>query len=132
MKDRVYISTEDRVKYETLKKEISFLGDKDAKDLFLFALIYGVYYRNKKKDLLKREGYFRTEYLRDEDKALLKVVGVFDESFDILNDMDKVLDLAEKYAHNGIDIILNELKSTSVGSFEKKFELALLEMTMNY
>lgn len=130
MKDRVYISAEDRVKYETLKGEISFLSDKDAKDLFLFAFIYGVYYKNKKKELSKREGYFRTEYLRDEDKALFKVVGVSDESFDILNDMDKILDLAERYAHNGIDILLNELKSKSVGSFEKNFELTLLEMTM--
>jgi hypothetical protein len=128
MVDRVYISTEDRDKYEKLKKEVSFLGDKDAKDLFLFAFVYGVRY-NSKKTLTKKDGYFRTEYLKDEDKALLKIVAIFHESFDILNEMDKVLDLAEKYAHAGIDILINELKSKSIGTFEKKLELTLLELT---
>lgn len=126
MVDRVYISTEDREKYEKLKKEISFLSDKDAKDLFLFAFVYGVRF-NSKKALTKKEGYFRTEYLKDADKALLRIVGIFYESFEILDDLDRVLELAEKYAHAGIDILINDLKSKSIGTFEKKLELSLLE-----
>jgi len=126
MVDRVYISTEDREKYEKLKREISFLSDKDAKDLFLFAFVYGVRF-NSKKALTKKEGYFRTEYLKDADKALLRIVGIFYESFEILDDLDRVLELAEKYAHAGIDILINDLKSKSIGTFEKKLELSLLE-----
>lgn len=128
MTDRVYVSIEDREKYERLKKEVSFLNDKDAKDLFLFAFVYGVRY-NTKKLLTRKDGYFRTEYLKDEDKTLLKTIAIFQESFEILNDMDKVLELAETFAHAGIDIIINEIKSKSIGSFEKKLELTLLEMT---
>jgi len=127
MKDRLYIDKSDRPKYESLKSEIDFLKDKDAKDLFLFAMMYGIK-NSRKKEIKIREGYVRTAYLKDEDLAILKAISIYFESPEILNDFDKALDLCEMYAHAGIDFLFQEFQSSQYGSAQNKIEREIIEM----
>ena len=48
---------------------------KDTKDLFIIALAFG--FKNKvRRSFQNREGYVRTEYLTDKDKALLYAIAL--------------------------------------------------------
>jgi hypothetical protein len=121
MADRLFIDSDDRRKYEEIKKVIDFLSDKDTKDLFIFAMLNG-FKNNQRKQLNRREGFVRTEYLHDQDLAIIKSIAINYESFDILTDLDNVFKIAEELAHAGIDLLYLEINSQSLGSYEKRFE----------
>jgi len=130
MADRLFIDSDDRRKYEEIKKVIDFLSDKDTKDLFIFAMLNG-FKNNQRKQLNRREGFVRTEYLHDQDLAIIKSIAISYESFDILTDLDNVFKIAEELAHAGIDLLYLEINSQSLGSYEKRFEHEVISKCVN-
>jgi hypothetical protein len=125
--DRLYIEKGDRDLYKGIKGEDMFSG-KDTKELFIIALAFG--FKNKvRKSFQNREGYVRTEYLTDKDKALLYAIALKEaDSVDILSDKEEVFKIAEEYAHGGVRILHDSIGSTQFGSFSKQFEKMLHEI----
>lgn len=121
VKEIILIDKDDRKLYERLKEETIF-QKKLNKDLFLTAVGYG-FKNNVKKAINKTDNTFlRTYYLADEDWAFLKSLAISESSLDILKDMNEVLNIAEEYAHAGIEILVNEIDSFQIGTFAKKME----------
>lgn len=123
--DRIYIDANDREKYEMLKNESINFKDFSTKELFLIALTYGIKYGQPEK-LTKKDGFIRTEYLKDEDWAIFKAVAIYYESFEVLDNLDTVLEIVESYAHAGIVLLERDIKGSEFGSFEKRYELDLM------
>ena len=126
-RDRIYIDPADRQIYQKIKQELYFLEDKENKDLFMFALSYGYKYGSD-KSLERREGFIRTEYLNEEDWTLLRALTISKFGLEKLEDPNHVLDLAERYAHGGILLLIKHIESTPIGGFEKGFEKDIMEL----
>jgi len=125
--DRLYIDEADRKLYDEISTEI-FGGESERrKDQFLLAMAIG--FKNKvKRPIKKKEGFFRRDYLRPEDEALINAVAIYDaNSIEILLDKEKVFSIVEQYAHAGIRILHGEIKSGEPGSYLKKLERELFE-----
>lgn len=114
--------------YEQLTKEGMFKGT-ERKEQFLMAMIVG--FRHKTKRPISKQysgGFARVEYLKSEDDALIAAVGLHDTgSVEILTDKKKLYEIAEEYAHAGIQILADMVSSTQFGDFDKHFEKLLLE-----
>jgi len=124
--DRLYIDDEDKELYEKIRNEI--FKNKDNKDLFLFAMAKG-FKVHKRSPLQKKFGFVRTEYLLPQDRALLNAIAIYEKgSEDVLLNEEEVFQIAEEYAHYGIQILKGELETSQFGSFDKKLEKELFEL----
>ena len=119
--DRVYIDKKDRELYNKLAEEEIFDEKTTRKEQFLFAMAVG-FNNQLRLPLETREGFFLTKDLRPEDEALMYAVAIYDEGPEILSNKEKVFKIAEEYAHGGIKILTDMVKSLPYGSFYKKLE----------
>lgn len=123
----VAVGKEDREYYNLLKEEELF-KKADWKDIFMIAFAIG--FRNGlRRELSKQHsgGLFRRSYLMEEDKACIAAVAVCEESPDLLLDGEKIIRIAEEYAHAGIGILYSKQESL-LGTFEKDFEREILQL----
>ncbi|MDK2900710.1 hypothetical protein H0A61_02691 [Koleobacter methoxysyntrophicus] len=125
MPDRINIDKKDRNLYNELSKEI-FEG-KTRKEQFLFAMAFG-FKNGVRRSLETKEGFFLIKDLQAEDYALLNAVAITTKGLIILSNKDEVFKIAEEYAHAGIKILVDEMKSSSFGTFNKKLEKDLFEL----
>ena len=139
LKDRpVVIGNEDRELYDRLKEteEIFRVKGLEWKDIFIIAVGWGVR-KNSRKQIQKQYsgGLFRTSYLREEDEALLAAVALYDASDEkILADgeKEKVVEIAEEYAHGGIHELWDWVQSTPLETFEKDFEAEVVKLAREF
>lgn len=126
--DRLYVRKDNLEDYELLKKEKdSIFFGKENKDIFIMAMILG-YYNKKKKCLDKKEGFFREEYLNDEERSLIKAIAIKEEgNLSVLLDKQKVYSIAEEYAAGGIGYLKDEVFNKQHGGYLKKLEEKLVE-----
>lgn len=132
-KQVVYIDNEDREVYERLHEEEEMFKDLDWKDIFIIAVGWGIR-KKSRKPIQKRDsgGFFRTSYLREEDEALLAAVALYDASDEILADGEKVVKIAEEYAHGGIHELWDWVRSTPFEAFEKDFEREVVKLAREF
>jgi len=124
--DRLYVDKRDLKDFNRLKeKDSPFVGAQN-KDVFLAAMVIG-YKERSKIELKKKEGYFRKDYLTDQDIALIRAISVSDEdSLNVLLNEQKVFSIAEQYAAGGIKLLKTRVFSGEFGSYGKKLESELL------
>ena len=128
--DRLHIDKADRDFYNHDMLQNELFQSCTNKEQFLFAMAVG-FKNGVNWELKTQDGFLRTEYLREEDEALIDAVALYHSSktgenpVEILSDRDKVFVIAEEYAHAGIKLIYDNLTSGQPGSFFKKLELDL-------
>ena len=113
---------DDIEKYNFLAKENLF-KDFQNKDYFLLALAFG--YANELRAPIEKRasgGFFRAETMSPEDWMIIKSVAIEEESEDILKEPEEVFNIVEEYAHGGIKLLVEQLKSISFGSTNKCLE----------
>ena len=127
--DRLYIENSDRVLYEELEKEIFNSPDlKERKNQFFFALAIG-FKSEIRQPLNSKDGFFRSEYLQPRDSALLDAIAIYStDDVDVITDRDMVFNIAEEYAHAGIRLLHDNVKSGQPGSYFKKLEIEIKSM----
>lgn len=126
--DRIFVDKEYLRDFKLLQEEKdSPLYKKDNKDVFIMAMVMGA--KDGVRIPLKiKEGFFRTEYLTDEEKTLIKSIAITSENdLLILAEPNKVFQIAEEYASGGIIDLKNSIFSKQHGSYIKKLESELLE-----
>jgi hypothetical protein len=124
--DRVYVDRKDLADFNRLKEKDSPFSNCQSKDIFLAALVVG-YHEGGRIPLKNREGYFRTEYLTDEERTLIKAVAIATEGdLNVLLDEQKIYSIAEEYATGGISLLKARVFSDEYGSYVKKLESDLL------
>ena len=131
--DRLYIDEHgDKKIYDNLRdNEEFFKNNKENKDLFLFAMAYGFINERRLPFTGKRLGYFLEKNLKYEDHALLNALAINEtQSVDILNDKEKIFNIAEEYAHGGLKLLKDDIESIQFGTFSKNFELKLNQLIL--
>lgn len=124
--DRIFIDKKDIDSFDKLRQKPSPFANGQNKDIFLAAMVVG-YHEGVKLPLQSKEGYFRTEYLKDEEKTLIKSIAVATTAdLNILLDEQKVYSIAEEYATGGISLLREKVQSEGYGSYAKKLENELL------
>ena len=124
--DRLYVGKGDRELYDRLADEW-VLRNKTRKEQFLLAMAFG-FKSGARRELDQRDEFFFRKDLRVEEEAVLDAVAIQAEgTLDVLSDKEKVLSIAQEYAHAGIRLLADEIEGTSFGNFEKKFEKELFE-----
>lgn len=122
--DRLYIGEGDRDLYDHLVEEW-ILRDTTRREQFLLAMAYG-FGNDVRRELEQRDEFFFRKDLRPGDEAILDAVAIEAEgSAEVLADKERVLSIAQEYAHAGIRLLADEIESSSFGSFEKQFEKGL-------
>lgn len=124
--DRIYVDKKDLDDFNRLKEKDSPFSNSQNKDLFLAAMIIG-YHEGGRIAPKNKEGYFRTEYLTNEERALIRAIAIATEAdLNVLLDVQKVYSIAEEYATGGISILKAKVFSGEYGSYVKKLENELL------
>jgi len=129
--DRIYVGKNDRDDLYAPFFEQTFKG-KTRKEQFFFAMAIG--FKNGVKHPLKAKNMlFLSKDLNEEDNALLNAVAMFDKKTpDILANQVEVFKIAEEYAHAGIKLLIEKMKSVQFGTFEKQFELDISKIYEQY
>jgi len=124
--DRIYVDKKDLADFNRLKEKDSPFTNSQNKEIFLAAMVVG-YHEGGRIELKNKEGYFRTEYLTDEERALIRAIAIATEgNLNVLLDEQKVYSIAEEYATGGISILKAKAFSEEYGSYVKKLESELL------
>lgn len=124
--DRIYVDKRDLEDLNRLKQRDSPFAISQNKDIFLAAMVVG-YHEGGRIGLKNREGYFRVEYLTDEERALIRAIAISTEgNINVLLDEQKVYSIAEEYAAGGIQLLKARVFSGEYGSYVKKLESELL------
>jgi len=100
----------------------SYFHGRDRKEVFIMAMVYG-YDRGVWKPLRDKlsGGYFRVEYLNDQEKTLIKALAVHREgSLDVLLDPKHVYSIAEELAAGGVAHLKEEVFNTRFGTYENR------------
>lgn len=135
--DRVFIRKEDREIYQTIRTQEGDLQGAENSDLFLMAMMLA-YDKNKDEDVKimdktppkLNDGLIRTVSFSTEAWDLIKSFAIhIDQDVNVLSDNDRMLDIAQRYANEGISI-LNKMYSKDKHGFlmvleeliDKKFE----------
>lgn len=120
--DRLNIDPKDRELYKKISEEVSIFQDKSRKEQFLFTMAFG--FSNRMRMPLKaKDGFFLRKDLKMEDEALINAVALHDvEDVDILSDKSNIYKIVEEYAHAGIKLLADNVKSIEFGTFWKQFE----------
>ena len=130
----VYVRKTDREIYDRLmEKDSPFsMSEIKTKHLFMLAMAIGVYERKKtgiKEGERDGAGFFRTEYLSDREKSLIKAIAIADTGgFEVLLDKKKVYAIAQEYAAGGIVSLKEQALSGGIGSYSNRLEVELLEI----
>ncbi len=113
--------------FRRLLKKDSPLKSKETKDVFLLAVAKGYSFKSRVK-LKNKESFVRTEYLKDEDEALLKAIAISEtKDWKILSDPKEIFAIAEEYAVGGIKHLKHEVFDKQYGSFLKRVESQLFD-----
>lgn len=126
--DRLYVDKDDFKDFKLLQDEKdSAFYKRENKDVFMMAMMMGL--KNGPRIPLKnREGFFREEYLSDEERSIIKAIAINEEKYlTILLDMEKVYQIAEEYARGGIKYLKDSVFKKKDGSYLNRFETELLE-----
>jgi len=124
--DRIYVDKKDLADFNRLKDKDSPFANSQNKDIFLAAMVVG-YHEGGRIELRNKEGYFRTEYLTDEERALIRAIAIATEgNLNVILDEQKIYSIAEEYATGGISILKSKVFSGEYGSYIKKLESDLL------
>ena len=125
---RFYIEKSDKKDYDRLLERDSPLRGKDNKELFILAMTVG-FREGQRMSLSKKEGYFMTSYLNEEEKSIIKALAVAEEGdLGVLINKKKVHTIAEEYANGGIKLLKDKVFSGEYGSYAKKLEAELVEI----
>ena len=115
-RDRAFINSEHRTFLEEMKKkDILGFGESiiDTKDVFLLAVALGV--NSPAESFKSRDGYFRLQYLKTADKALLGSVllgkAETDAEIDEYADLGKSIDLCELCAETGFQVLQSKVNN---------------------
>ena len=135
--DRVFIRKEDREIYQTIRTQEGDLQGASNADLFLMAMMLG-YDKNCEKNInvMEKEppklndGLIRTISFNTDSWNLIKSFAVhIDQDVSVLADNDRMLDIAQRYAFEGISVLnkmYNKDKHKFLDTLEnlinKKFE----------
>jgi len=131
--DRIYIDKKDKDLFNKLDQEdmLKFKGRRTRKEQFLFAMAIG-FKNDICHPLETKKGWFNTRDLQPEDEALINAIAIHKaRSVEILSQRAEVYRIAEEYAHGGIKILCNKIKSTPLGTFDKMLEKELYEIHKN-
>jgi hypothetical protein len=122
-----YINKQDRALYEELLRDKnSPFREKDNKDVFLMAMTIG-FAEGLRMKLDKREGFFRAEYLKPKEWALIAAVSVADKgNLNPLLDKKEEYAIAEEYAAGGVRLLKDKVFGGDFGSYGRKLESELL------
>jgi hypothetical protein len=124
--DRIYVDKRDLADFSRLKQKDSPFANSQNKDIFLAAMVIG-YHEGGRIALKNKEGYFRVEYLTDEEQALIRAIAISTEgNLGVLLDEQRVYSIAEEYAAGGIQLLKARVFSGEYGSYVKKLESELL------
>jgi dnd system-associated protein 4 len=130
--DRVSIRKSDRKDYDRLKEKDSPFFGKENKDLFILSMIIG-FNSGTRLELDKKDGFVRTEYFSDKEKAIMKAIAISElNDLEILRDKEKVYSIVEEYAASGIKILKEEVFNEDFASFFKKLESDLNNKLKTY
>jgi hypothetical protein len=122
--DRLYIPRNQRETYQKIVGPGSPLEDCDARVAFMMAVATGYAHQRKTHPSGPKDGYVRTEYLRDRDRAFLCAIAVERTgSLEVLADMKKVFEIAESYAAAGASLLAEDIDNVANGPFEKRLEM---------
>lgn len=131
IRDRIYIRKEDRVIYESIRKNDGDLKGISNMDLFLMAMMLG--FHEKGKHGLKgvkstaTDGLVRIASFSDDAWNIIKAFAVYEEEYmEVLLSNNKMFDVAEKYATVGIHE-LNKLYFENEHNFLKRMEKLLID-----
>lgn len=131
IKDRISIRKEDRVIYESIRKNEGDLKGITNMDLFLMAMMLG--FHEKGKHGLKgvkstaTDGLVRIASFTDDAWNIIRSLAVYEEEYmEVLLSNNKMFDVAEKYATVGIQE-LNKLYFENEHNFLKRMEKLLIE-----
>ena len=121
--DRVFIRKEDREIYKTIRTEEGDLQGVENIDVFLMAMMFG-YDKSKKEniDVMKKkspnlnDGIIRTVSFSEDAWVLIKSFAVhIDQDPSVLGDNNRILDIAQRYAYEGISVLNNKYKKNKHG-----------------
>ena len=111
--DRVFIRKKDREIYQTIRTQEGDLQGASNADLFLMAMMFG-YDKNSKEDIKIMEktppklndGLIRTVSFSTDAWDLIKSFAVhIDQDVNVLANNDRMLDIAQRYACEGISVL---------------------------
>lgn len=124
--DRIYVDKKDLPDFNKLKEKGSPFENCQNKEIFLAAMVVG-YHEGGRIELKNREGYFREEYLSDEERTLIRAIAISEmEDLNVVLDEQKIYSIAEEYATGGISLLKAKVSSGEYGSYVKKLESELL------
>lgn len=131
VKDRIYIRKDDRETFESIRKSEGDLKGISNIELFLIAMMLG--YNKKGKHGLKgisstaNDGFVRVGSFPDEAWYIIKAIAVCEEEYmEVLLSNNKMFDIAEKYAIEGIKELEN-LYFENEHNFMKRMEKLLID-----
>jgi len=126
--DRIYIDKKDVDDFNRLKEKDSPFANCQNKEIFLAAMVVG-YHEGGRIELKNKEGYFREEYLSDEERALIRAIAISEAGdLNVLLNEQKIYSIAEEYATGGISLLKAKVFSGEYGSYGKKLESELLRV----
>lgn len=135
IQDRIYIDIRDWDVIEKIERENYFnFSDKNKqrKDQFMFAMAIGVNsgLNIDSINIENKKEIFLTKYLTEIDMAIFYAVAIRSSNgnLNIINDLNEVYKIVQKYAHIGFKILSDKIESISYGSLEKIFEVEMAEL----
>lgn len=135
--DRVFIRKQDREIYQTIRTQEGDLQGASNIDLFLIAMMLGYEKADKENKKVMKEkppklndGLIRTVSFSTDAWDLIKSLAVHvDQDASVLADNDRMLDIAQRYAYEGISVLDKKYNEDKYGflkyleeSIDKKFE----------
>lgn len=127
---RLCIDDDDKVKYYNLTRQGVLRGKN--RDKFIFVMSYG-YHNNVFMPLENKDtgGYWRFDESYPGDKAFIFAVALKYKgqlSVDNEEKIKEIVDIAEKFAHGGIQLLYQEFFNTQSFSYWNKMERDLYDL----
>lgn len=112
--------------YNELKRK-GFFKDKDNTIIFIFSMIFGF---NAKKSKSLKDPYpvVNCTGFDDESAWLIASIAIKEKGMEVLNDMNDIRKIAERYANGGFELLKDELDSEKSGDMAKRLEAKILDM----
>lgn len=128
-KDRMYIGKGDKELFEKVEMDNHFnFKNKNYKDKFMLAMAVGSNSGKEGYKIEKKEELFHLTDLKEEDIALIVACALKKAGTEILDNMDKVYEIAENYAHIGIKLLADKVDSCTPDTFEKEYEVSIMSL----
>lgn len=110
-------------------EDMSPFSKRDApmKDVFLCAMSIG-YYNKLRKNLKSRRGSIPSRTLNDEEKWLIRSIGISEKKdLEALFDIKEIVTIAEEYANGGIQLLYDLTLGGQPGDAYKRLEASARE-----